>query len=223
MKNIVSITLILLSTTLVSAEEAQPFNMATKIGTLGVGFDISTPINEKLSARFNLNGASYTDTQDNDGNEFEGTLDLMTVGALLDYYPFKNSFRLTTGVYYNANEFTGVATPSETINVELNGVEYTSDDLAKVDTAVMFDKFAPYVGIGWGNNAENQGWGFTFDLGVMYHGEADVSLIPDVKSQDLRKILEINLGTKKEEQNIEDELADYKLYPVVMLGVNYSF
>lgn len=242
MKRIISTALVLLLTTFVVAEEqkvvktalevndmnktesliaVRAFNTAVKLGTLGLGVDVSTPINDKLSARFNLNGASYTDTQDNDGNEFEGTLDLLTVGALVDYYPFENNFRLSGGVYYNANEFTGTATPSITTTIELNDVEYTIDDIAKVNTDVTFNKFAPYVGVGWGNDARDKGWGFTLDLGVMYHGSAEAGLSPEIK--DLNKIAEIRDAIKEEEKNIEDDLADYKVYPVVSVGVNYSF
>ena len=221
MKKIVSTALVLLSTTLLSADEPTAFNVATKIGTLGLGLDISTPINENLSARFNLNGGSYSDTEENDGNDYEGTLDLMSAGVLLDYYPYANNFRLSTGVYYNGNEFTGTATSTDTSTLELNNIEYTIAELAKVNTKVTFDKFAPYVGIGWGNDAHSKGWGFTFDLGVMYHGDAEVDLSPDIK--DLEKIAEINTAIENEERNIEDELSDYNLYPVVALGVNYSF
>ena len=227
MRRIVSTSLIVLSTTLVMAEEitvpktALKVNVAAKLGTLGLGVDVSTPINDKLSARFNINGASYTDTQDNDGNEFEGTLDLMTLGALVDYYPYANNFRLSAGVYYNGNEFTGIATPSITTTIELNGVEYTVDDIAALNSDVTFNKFAPYIGVGWGNDADDKGWGFTFDLGLMYHGAAEATLTPKIK--DLAKFEEINRAIKEEEKNIEDDLADYKVYPVVALGVNYSF
>jgi hypothetical protein len=55
----------------------------------------------------------------------------------------------------------------------------------------------------------------------MYHGDAEVDLSPDIK--DLEKIAEINTAIENEERNIEDELSDYNLYPVVALGVNYSF
>ena len=241
MKKIVTTTLVLLSTTVLSAEEnvsevvlkvndinkteniteAKEFNVATKLGTLGFGLDVSMPIKENLALRVNLNGGSYSDTQENDGNDFEGTLDLMTFGALLDYYPYENNFRLTTGVYYNGNEFTGTATPSITTTIELNDIEYTVNDIAYVNTEVTFNKFAPYIGLGWGNDAKSKGWGVTFDLGLMYHGQAEASLSPEIK--DLEKIEEINTAIENEEKSIEDELADYKIYPVVAFGVNYSF
>ena len=197
------------------------YNSSLKLGTLGLGIDVSTPINDKLSARFNLNGATYSDTQEKDNNEFEGTLDLLTTGVLLDYYPFENNFRLSTGVYYNGNGFDGTIKSTKETKIEIGDKEYSLDELGSLDTKLVFDKIAPYVGLGWGNDAHDKGWGFTFDLGVMYHGEADVNLEADIKNQALAQ--EINDATKREEVNSEDDLNDFQFYPVVMLGVNYSF
>jgi hypothetical protein len=241
MKKIVGSALVVLSTTFVLADEPKivedsnitkpvkvelsqnqrVYNTGMKLGTLGLGVDISTPINDALSLRLNVNGASYSDTQEEDDNDYDGTLDLLTAGVLLDYYPFENNFRLTTGVYYNGNGFNGKVTPTTETTVDIDGVEYTLADINYVNTDVSFDTIAPYVGLGWGTDAHDEGWGFTFDLGVMYHGEANVDLTADIKNQDLAEI--INEGLKAEELNAEDDLNDFQFYPVVMLGVNYSF
>jgi hypothetical protein len=197
------------------------YNTGMKLGTLGLGVDLSTPINNALSLRFNLNGASYTDTLEDADNDYDGTLDLLTAGILLDYYPFENNFRLTTGLYYNGNGFNGKVTPTTVTTINIDGVEYTLEDINYVNTDVSFDKVAPYVGLGWGTDAHDKGWGFTFDLGVLYHGEANVDLTADIKNEDLAEI--INEGLKAEELNAEDDLNDFQFYPVVMLGVNYSF
>ena len=243
MKRIINTALVLLSTTFLVAEEItvpktalqvndvnktenitklRDFNVALKLGTLGLGFDVSTPINDKLSARFNLNGASYTDTDSQDGNDFEGTLDLMTAGILLDYYPFENNFRLSGGAYYNGNGFEGNVKPSATTTVDINGKEYNIGDIGSLDSKIKFDKVAPYIGLGWGNDTHDKGWGFTFDLGVLYHGEGKGTLTP----KDLSPLIdraELDRNVKNEEQNINDDLSDYRVYPVVSLGVNYSF
>ena len=43
------------------------------------------------------------------------------------------------------------------------------DRACQVDGRIDFKKFAPYVGLGWGNAVApaKPGWGFTADLGVM--------------------------------------------------------
>lgn len=221
MKKIVSTALLILSTTLLVADEVKEYNTAMKLSTLGLGFDISTPINDKLSARFNLNGASYSDTQSEDGNDYEGSLELLTAGILLDYYPFQNNFRLSSGVYYNGNGFTGSVTPTSTTTVEIGGTTYTNADIGSLNTDISFNSLAPYLGLGWGNNARDKGWGFTFDLGAMFHGTGEANLNATVIDQRIANLIASDIA--KEEQDINDKLADIKVYPVVSIGVNYSF
>lgn len=221
MKKIVSTALLILSTTLLVADEVKEYNTAMKLSTLGLGFDISTPINDKLSARFNLNGASYSDTQSEDGNDYEGSLELLTAGILLDYYPFQNNFRLSSGVYYNGNGFTGSVTPTSTTTVEIGGTTYTNEDIGSLNTDISFNSLAPYLGLGWGNNARDKGWGFTFDLGAMFHGTGEANLNATVIDQRIANLIASDIA--KEEQDINDNLADIKVYPVVSIGVNYSF
>ena len=221
MKKTIVAGLLLFSTMTILAETPKEINAALKVGTLGIGFDASTPINETYSVRVNINGLSYSDTQDSDGNTYDGTLDLFTAGLLLDAYPFQNNFRLSTGVYYNDNGFSGSVTPLGTQTVEINGVTYTSTDITKLNTDVTFNKIAPYLGIGWGNDAKDKGWGFTFDLGVLYHGEGTASLTTDINNPALAT--QINNGLILEEQNVNDDLSSFKLYPVVSFGINRSF
>ena len=242
-KIIVGSTLFVLSTTLVVANESKvvedknvtkketkvesvnnkrAFNTSLKLGTLGLGLDISTPINDKLSARFNLNGASITQTDTQDDNDFEGTLDLTTAGIVVDYYPFENNFRLTTGAYYNGNGFKGNIKPSATTTIEIDDKDYTAAEMGSLDSKIEFDKFAPYIGLGWGNDAHDKGWGFTFDLGVLYHGKGKGTLTP----KDVSPLVdrdELDRHIKNEEQTINDDLSDYQFYPVIAFGVNYSF
>ena len=221
MNKLIIIGVTLLSTTLLSAQAPKELNAALKLSSLGYGVDISTPINETYAVRFNMNGGSYSDSQSSDGNTYEGTLDLFTMGVLVDAYPFENNFRLSTGLYYNGNGFSGAVTPSSTQTVDINGVTYTSADLAKVNTDVTFNKVAPYFGIGWGNDARDKGWGFTFDLGAMYHGSPTADLTAEGVNPAIAT--QVNNGLAQEEQNVNDDLSDFKLYPVISIGVNRSF
>ena len=147
---------------------------------------------------------------------------MLTAGVLVDYYPFENNFRLSGGAYYNDNGFTGNIKPSADTTIDINGQEYQVGDIGSLDSAVSFDKVAPYIGLGWGNNAHDKGWGFTFDLGVMYHGKGEANLTPlDISPLIDKDLLESNVV--KEEQDINDDLHKIKVYPVVAIGVNYSF
>jgi hypothetical protein len=201
--------------------EPRAYNLGLKFGTLGLGLDLSTPVTEALSVRFNVNGLTYSDTQEIDDVNYDGDLDLLTVGALLDYYPTSTNFRLSGGVYYNDNKFSGTAVPTATTVVELNGVDYGVDDIGRVDSEVTFNTFAPYLGLGWGNRVEESGWGFSLDVGAMYHGEPESKIDVVINNPTIEQ--QIRDDVEAEKRSAQEDISDYKFYPVVMVGVNYSF
>ena len=224
MKKIVTTALIMLSTSTLFADYQEPVNMGFKVGTLGYGLDFSTPISDSLSARFNVNGFTYTDTLNGEDNDFTGTLDLLTMGMLVDYYPFTSNFRLTSGVYYNGSGFTGSISPTVETGISIGDKSYDVNQLDSLDSKITVNSFAPYVGLGWGNDANDAGWGFTFDVGAMYIGTPQMDLNANIKSTASASLVrEINQELIKEEQKVQDKFKAFNFYPVVMLGVNYSF
>jgi len=224
MKKIIKTVLIMLSTTTLFANEQGAMNMGLKVGTLGYGLDVSLPISDSFSARFNLNGFSYTDTVNSDDNDFKGTLDLLTIGMLVDYYPFTSNFRLTSGLYYNASGFTGTISPTGGTSISIGDQSYDINQIDSLDSKITVNSFAPYIGLGWGNDAHDAGWGFTFDLGAMYIGAPQMDLNANIKSTaSAALVTEINQELVKEQQKVQDDFNAFKFYPVVMLGVNYTF
>ena len=201
------------------------YNVALKVGTLGVGLDASKAINDQWAVRFNINGFKYSMDEEIDDVDYDADLNLLTAGILVDYFPFENDFRVSGGLYYNDNNFEGTAKPTATTTVDINGVAYGLADIGALNSDVTFNKAAPYLGIGWGNDSREKGWGFTFDLGVMYHGEPDVDLDVEVNPAVAGTPLEatIQANVDKEAEQFLDEVKDYKFYPVAMIGVNYTF
>ena len=216
----------LVATQLLCAEVGvTPYNTALKAGSLGAGLDISNMVNDKVALRANINGLRINRNENLSDISYDGTLTLLTVGVLADYYPFETSFRLSGGLYYNGNKLEGTATPASGETIDLGDNNYIGvNQIGRVDAKIDFNKVAPYLGVGWGNKPTSGGWGFTFDLGVMYQGSPEVyanavpnaSLPQSVKDQ-------IAVDVEKERKKIEDDASSYKWYPVLMLGVNYTF
>jgi hypothetical protein len=68
----------------------------------------------------------------------------------------------------------------------------------------------------------------TFDVGALFQGKADVRLTPVIPADSpiattpgARQVFDLLL--QREEQELEDEAADYDIYPVVSLGFWYRF
>lgn len=95
---------------LLSASSAygEGVSVGVKAGTLGAGVELEAQMTQTLSGRLGLNyfSYSYDGTEDDIKYDFDATL--QTVGALLDWHPFSNGFRISAGVMINGNELEGV-------------------------------------------------------------------------------------------------------------------
>jgi hypothetical protein len=194
-------------------------NVEMKAGTLGIGLDISKMLNEKLSLRANINGINYNRNEVLDDVNYDADLKLLTIGVLADYYPMENNFRISGGVYYNGNKLDATATPTQSVTI--GNQVYTAGQIGRLDTTVDFNKVSPYLGLGWGNKASKSGWGFSVDLGAMYQGSPNVTAkavanIPGLQTQ-------LDQDVEVERKKIEDDMDSYRWYPVVMVGVTYTF
>jgi len=199
------------------------YTLALKMGTLGLGLDFSLPLNDYFSTRISLNGFKYTYDTTQDDVDYSATATLLSAGLLLDYYPIQSSdFRLSAGVYYNGNIIDADAQINKKIT--LGTTTYNIGEIGSLATATKLNEVAPYIGIGWGNKGKEEGWGFSLDVGAMYHGEIgiDATVKPSIAlSTSTETVLKANVETER--KNIEDDVRNYTFYPVIMLGLSYSF
>ncbi len=206
-----------------------------KVGTLGLGAELSIPLSDFFSVRASVNGFSYSDEDvyEDDGDEiaYDASIDLLTVGLLLDFYPIESSqFRLSAGAYYNGNGTDAMMEPTNG-EYEINGFPYKATDIGIMTADAEFDTVAPYIGIGWGNKGSESGWGFSIDVGAMYHGETTlnaeatrgVGIPADNGGPNDILFDQIQADVETERQDAEDEINDFKWYPVIMVGVTYTF
>lgn len=196
-----------------------------RVGTLGVGAEAGVTFTDFVKLRGVVQGFSWT-LEDKEVNniEYDFGMDFLTAGAIVDVHPLGispvgGSFRLSAGAFYNGNSFDLTSTPSGTVNI--GGQDYTSDDVAKLKADVEFNQFAPYVGLGWGTSPGLLPFDFTLDLGVLYQGEPKVSL--SASASDSVDTEEFRSNLDREEQDMEDDLSSWTWYPVVMLGVAFTF
>jgi hypothetical protein len=76
------------------------------------------------------------------------------------------------------------------------------------------------VGLGWASRG--QGFGFGFDLGVVYQGSPGVTLIPSGPPSVINDPT-FQADLERERQAVEDDISEYDLYPVVALTLSYTF
>jgi hypothetical protein len=202
-----------------TARAETPF-VTPKIGTLGVGVDLGIEINDSLKVRINPNYFRFflRDKKLSD-LEYDLDIDLFTVGGIVDYHPFGGGFRISGGIFYNGSSADLEGSAELTGTIQVGPIELEQTVIANLVGTAIYQPIAPYAGIGWGlSGKKDRNWHFSLDAGALYLGNSTVSLrAPLALADPLVDLVE------EEEEEVEDELNNYRWYPVVMLGVTYRF
>lgn len=206
-------------TTMAMAQSTTNYGVELKLSTLGIGLDLSKPINDSFALRLNINGASYSDSDVESGINYDYDLTLATIGLLIDYYPLPSAFRVSVGAYYNANEYKLKALTTDSL-YEIAGTYYTTEQVTSIDGLMEFDTLSPYVGIGWGKTPKPKEWNFSIDVGILYHGEPSVELSAQCGAVDCDTLQQ---DIVQEQQELLDVTKDYTIYPVISVGLSYAF
>lgn len=198
-------------------------------GTLGLGANAEFGISEQFSARamFSQLGLSYEETES--GNQYDGDLDLQSIGLMTDWRPFSAGLRLTGGVFVNNNE---VSATARSTSLDIGGNPYD----ASLRMLLDFEPIAPYLGAGWSSGYGEPGLGFAFDAGLLYQRSPRISatgtspLCSFVLSEDGNATVSgtgcdprLRADLESEHADLSDALDSFKWYPVVSLGVSYGF
>lgn len=190
------------------------------IGTTGGIIEGQYSFNDYVSVRGNFNTFTYGIDEDYDDVEYDADLDFSNFGAFLDVHPFNNSFMITGGAYFGDKKIEGTGRPTQA--VQIGDTVFTPAQIGTLSLDAEADDTAPFIGIGWDNTFRTTGnWGFKIIGGAMFSGEPDVELKSNggVFSNDPTFQAEL----EQEEQNIREDIEDFKVYPVVQIGVTYRF
>ena len=200
-----------------------------KAGSLGLGLELTVGLSPQWNARFGANGFNYTDNGRKAGHlEYDATAKLRTGTALLDWHPGGYGFRLSGGVIYNDTHIDGTSVVPASGNYDIGGIPVPVSLVGTLSGRIDFDRLVPYVGLGWGNAVgPDRKVGFFVDAGAMFQGKGKVTLTPNIpagsplNNPTARAALDILL--RQEERDVEKDVADYTVYPVVAIGVTYRF
>ncbi|MGF1545792.1 MAG: hypothetical protein ACFCUG_00530 [Thiotrichales bacterium] len=198
---------------------ANDFAIGAGAGTLGMALQAKFPLSDTLGVRANLN--RFSQSVDNDFGEisYAGDIELNTLGVLTDWHPFRGGFRLSGGFMINNNSINGTGTPNPGESFRIGDTDYGNLDIA-ANAKVSFSKFSPYLGLGFDTiKPGRRGLSFTADLGVMFQGTPDLDFA--VVGADAAQVDQNDI--RREIVDIESDLADFKLWPVLSLGLIYQF
>lgn len=189
-------------------------SVALNVSTVGPGLELATPINDHFALRAGFNVLPFSFPYDYSSGDLslhvKAKVKLLNGNVLADWFPFKKvPFHLTAGVFLGN---TGInAAGHSTAPFELGGWLIQPDEMGNLDVKIKGAVAKPYLGLGYGRSIPNSRFGFKVELGAMYHGS------PKVTAGATGMISE----TAGEAQKVQENLADYYLYPVLSLQLVY--
>jgi hypothetical protein len=192
---------------------AQNYAIALKLSSLGITCEGIRSFGTTFNARigFSMFTYQYHSGESEKDWRYDADLSLLSLSALIDWYPFQSIIHLTGGAIINLNESDITIYPIKTYRI--GGTIYTPELLGNVSANVQVNKVAPYMGVGLGRPAAANNFSFSIDLGVIYQGAPKVDMTA-------KGLLE---PSAEQGPLIEDNLNWFKFYPVISLGIAYKF
>lgn len=210
-------------------------------GTGGYGIDFAYPLHEYFDVRvgydfgkFSFDFEEDADDENADPIEYQADLKFSSARLLIDYKPFGGGFRISAGFYTGTPELEGRSDDRQ------NGVEL-GDGVFNIDGRVRADadigSGAPYLGIGWGGTAGARGFGFSFDLGVLFADSPSFDIAVSGMACDASEDIScdpqagFDAGTdpafqaevEAERRELEDDSKDFDMWPILRTGIHYRF
>lgn len=197
-------------------------SLGPKFGTTGIGLELVFGVNPYLNLRSGFNYGSFTWGKEFGDVDYDMDVTMTSIPMMLDIHPFGGHFRITGGLFIQPGTEADIdATPSEA--TQIGEHTYNPDTIGTLNGNIEVDGvLAPYLGIGFGNTvAEDQLLTFTLDLGVIFQSY-DVSLTSDGAGM-TAKLDTFREDLKKEEALIQKDMDDWKIFPVLTLGLAWHF
>lgn len=224
--------------------EAAPRDSAVTAGlhasTLGLGVSAGYDFSPSLAARALLNRYDYDYDDEQDGDTYRGELAFRSHALLLDWHPFGGAFRLTGGAFLNANE----------LSVSAVGADLTIGDTpgysGRVRAELDFEDVAPYLGLGWTTGRSSSGLSFVLEIGALFQDDPKLSaeaVLSRGSATECRVAVgedgrasfsgtticqtlfdnELRRDIEEEHRELADDLKNFDVYPVLLLGLSYRF
>ena len=187
-------------------------------GTNGLGLELGFRFNDRFGMHAETGKYSNDHTVNNTDFNIDGKIRLKSVSLIGDYYPFAGSFRISAGLRSNNNEFGGAATPASS-TVQIGSHTYTAAQAGTLTGVANFKKTAPTVTLGWAGKNQ-KGLHFGLEVGVVSQGSPRLAVTSN-GSLASNPTFQADLDQKVAQW--QDDVKDYKLWPVLQAHLLYRF
>jgi hypothetical protein len=217
-RNIVSASVVsacfLLATPAFAQGNDARLTASVSAGSLGVGPELAYRLSDTIGIRGNASLLSVSHDFDSDDLTYDGKVKLRSAGVMLDVYPFGGGFRISGGARINGNKGRVIAAPTSAVTI--NGTSYTPAQIGTLRGEAEVKDFAPALTLGYGGGM-GRGFAFGVEAGALFQGK--VKMRNFTSSSGLVSAADL----EAERQSIQDDVDDYKLYPILQFSLGYRF
>jgi hypothetical protein len=204
-----------------------------KVDTLGLGFEIATPLALRINLRSSINFFAFNDPFSLDGVNYDARLHLKSSETVLDIFP-GHGLHISPGILYFKSSMSAPANvgPGQTFVLGSQTFLNSVDDPVSGSSTVVYPRtFAPMLLIGYGNIIPRSGRHLSvpFEFGVAYTGapKINVALNGTACTTDgcvnFTQNAQAQTFLKQEVYNLNEDLKRYPVFPIVSLGLAYRF
>lgn len=201
------------------------FGVGLKGGTFGTGFEAGMQITPKFKVRFQNTGFTYNYDETVDGNAYNGDIKLGGSSLLLDYHPFDGGFHFSGGLVTLDSSIVGTARNNTNTTFQIGDTVYNSNEIASASFSLKpGSDSASYLGFGWGSIADQDpGLSFNFEIGVVMMDSPKVNFSVEENVLTAQQKADLQNDIDKETANIENDIKDFDMWPVIAIGLAYHF
>ena len=204
-----------------------------KADTLGLGFEIATPLALRINLRSSINFFAFTDPFSIDGVNYDARLHLKSSETVLDIFP-GHGLHISPGILYFKSSMSAPANvgPGQTFVLGSQTFLNSVDDPVSGSSTVVYPRtFAPMLLIGYGNIIPRSGRHLSvpFEFGVAYTGAPKISVALNGTActtdgcVNFTQNAQAQTFLKQEVYNLNEDLKRYPVFPIVSLGLAYRF
>jgi len=198
------------------SQQKKGFGAGLNLSTNGIGAQVAYSIldNGKLAARLegrylSIGLNNYEAAVSGTKLVADATVKLGSIGAMVDYHPFGNAFKLVAGYALLLNDVSAVAITKD--SSKFGDVAIPPNEVGDIKFG-MTVKPSPYIGLGFGRSVPDKRFGFSFEIGTYYTGSPEITF----------KTTGMLEPTSANEPILRENLSGLTWWPVMNFGFNFK-
>jgi hypothetical protein len=224
----------------VKIQQQPKLNVLFSISSLGFGAQVAKPLPHRSDVRGGFNFYRYSNDLTDDGIHYAAEVKLQSVNIQFDKYLVGGLFVSGGALVWNGNKADANTFVPGGNFFRLGDRSYYSDPAAPVhgQSDLTFRTMAPMVTLGFGNLTSKGRIAYSVEAGVAFHGTpaATMSLAGsacdfiilgsrgiDLMCKDAATDPIIQSNVAAQQQQINDDISNFKYYPILQFSIGYKF